>query len=487
MTLLKESAYSLFGKAYQSVLALVFVMFISRFLSTTQYGTYRQALLIANTINLIMLLGMNETISYNYRIIEKTRRDQMITNMFVVKLMVILPVMIFMILSSQAVGRFMNNGLLEGYMPLIAALTVIYTVESLIESYYLGAGQGVLMGKLQVLAYTLHYGLAILIILLTRSELYLLLEIALFELTKAAAMLTIIFRKEHFKLNLDWVYMKELLKFSFPMGISLVLITLNVYVDQLIVSSNFSTEEYAIYNNGAMNIPIVQLVTVTVGAVILPRLAKETKEKSFRDGLAIWKGAATNTAMILITFMWLFMFFARGYVSFVFSVRYLASVPIMRVYLLRFFITFAIYCHLLMVIDKKRYIAIISFIGIVGNIVLSLILIRWIGMIGAAVATVVIQYVVNAMEIHAVIRFSGITLKDIFDFRRLAKIILTSGSIATVYALLSLLLSLGDVLNFFVYGTLYVLTVVGVFFATGQMDKALIRSLLKGLSSLKGA
>ncbi|MDK9710951.1 oligosaccharide flippase family protein [Acidaminobacter sp.] len=487
MTLLKESAFSLFGKAYQSVLALVFVMFISRFLTENQYGTYRQALLVANTINLILLLGMNETISYNYRIIDTIKRNQLITNMFVIKILVILPAAFILLLSRTSLSNFMNNDLLNDYMPVIAALTMIYAFESLLESYYFGSGQAVLMGKLQVLSYSIHYSFAVIIILLSKSEFYLIVEIALFELIKSVVMLTIILRKETFRFNFNWPYLKELVRFSFPMGVSLILITLNVYVDQMIVSANFSTEDYAIYNNGAMNIPIVQLLTVTVGSIVLPKLAKETTEKSFEDGLLLWRGAATNTALILITFMWLFMIFTKGYVRFVFSERYLDSIPIMRVYLLRYMITFAIYCHLLMVIDKKKYIAVISLLGIVGNIILSLYLIRIFGMIGAAVATVVIQYFVNFMEIFTVTRFTKTKFTDIFEFKRLAKILMTSGSIAAIFALISTLLPLGDILNFFVYGTLYILTTFITYFASGQIDKSLIQVVLKGLSSLKGA
>ncbi len=487
MTVFKESAFSLFGKAYQSMLALVFVMFISRFLSTAQYGTYRQALLIANTINLILLFGMNETISYNYRIIEKIKRDQLITDMLVFKLMVIIPVIAVLMLAGNVLGEFMNNPLIGTYMPVIAALTFIYTIESLLDSYYLGAGQAVLMGKLQVAAYSLHYAAAILIILLSKSEWYLIVEIAVFEFLKSMILFWIIFKKEQFQLNFDGVYMKELMKFSLPMGISLILITLNVYVDQLIVSAYFSPEAYAVYNNGAMNIPIVQLVTVTVGSVILPKLSKETQEKSFKDGLVLWRSAATNTALILITFMWLFMIFAKGYVLFVFSERYIDSIPIMRVYLLRFMITFAIYCHLLMVIDKKRYIAIISFMGVVGNVILSLVFIKIFGMIGAAMATVVIQYVVNALEIYTVIRFTKIKLTDIFEFKRLIRILFTSGSTAAVYALLSHYLPLGDVVNFFVYGALYVLSTFALYVITSQIDPSLFQSVLKRIFPSKGA
>ena len=487
MTLLKESAFSLFGKAYQSILALVFIMFISRFLSPTQYGTYRQALLIANTINLILLFGANETISYNYRIIDKLKRDQLITNMFVFKLITILPVTAVLLASGGALSEMMNNRLLAHYLPVIAALTFIYTIESLLDSYYLSAGQAVLMGKLQIAAYTIHYLAAIFLIFWFKNEYYLIVEIAVFELVKSIVMYGVIINKESFKLNYNWTYLRELIRFSFPMGVSLILITLNVYVDQIIISMNYLPEDYAVYNNGAMNIPIVQLFTVTVGSVVLPRLSKEVKEHSFNAGLALWRNAATNTALILITFMWLFMIFAKGYISFVFSERYLASVPIMRVYLLRFMVAFTIYCHLLIVIDKKRYIALISFAGVLGNILLSLWFIRVFGMIGAAIATVVIQYFVNSLEIFTIIHFTHIKLSDIFEFKKLVKIMLTSGSIAALFAVIAYLFPLGEILNFFVYGTLYILATYGVYFMTRQIDPSLIKTLLKGLSSLKGA
>lgn len=485
--MLKDSIFSMFGKTYKSLTAMVFVMVVSRLFSATQYGTYRQIMLIGNTVNLILLLGINETISYHYRIIDESKRNQLITNMILFKVSAAFPIILSIYIFKSYLSTVMNNFQISVYMPVIVILTAAYVIESIIESYYLGAGKVVLLSKLEILAYTLHYAAAVTIVLIYKSELYLLIELAIFESIKTVFLFAVIFKKEKFVPDFDWSFMKALVKFAVPVGISLIIITMNIYVDQLMISFYYKPEDFAVYNNGAMSIPIIQLLTMSVGAVILPKMSVEAKEKSFKEGLAVWRTAATHTAMVLMTFMWLFMIFARGYVSFLFSDKYLDSVPIMRVYLLRFLIAFAVYSYLLMVIDKKRYIGYIAFAGLVTNIILNIVFIKWFGMIGAAIATVIVQFMTNIMEVIVVMWFEKVKITEIFEFDKMLKILVTSGSTALTMNLVANYFSLGDIWNFFIYGSIYVLITFGLFFWTGQLDMQLLVVLKKKIPFVKGA
>jgi len=83
--------------------------------------------------------------------------------------------------------------------------------------------------------------------------------------------------------------------------------------------------------------------------------------------------------------------------------------------------------------------------------------------------------------------FTKVKLTDIFEFKRLFKIILTSSGMAGLFALISYLVPLGDILNFFVYGTLYVISTYSVYFYTKQIDRSLLHAVLKGIASIKGA
>ncbi len=475
----KDSFFTMFGKTYKSITALLFVMVISRVFSEREYGTYRQVMLIANTVNMILLLGINETISYHYRLLDITKRNQLITGMILFKLLTAIPVILGLLIFRQSVADGMNNAAIDREIYLVVLLTAVFIVASIIDNYYLGAGRAVLLSKMQVGFYTIHYALAIIITLVTGDNFLVILEITLFELIKTIILFAVIFKKEHYHFDFDYSYMKSLVAFAIPIGISLIVITINQNVDQLMVNFFFGPAQYAVYNNGAMNIPIVQLLTVSVGAVVLPKLSKLTEEVSFEEGLKVWRTAATNTALVLISFMFMFMLFARGYVTFIFSDKYIESVPIMRVYLLRMTITFAIYSSLLLVLNKKRAIAWIAFFGLLVNIVLNYILMRTMGMVGAAVSTVIVQFLVNILEVRYVLKYSDVKLGDIFEFKRLFGIIVTSGLVAVVMWFVSTTFSLGDVWNFFVYGSVYMLVTFGLFLLTHQIDRSFIQMITK--------
>ena len=62
--------------------------------------------------------------------------------------------------------------------------------------------------------------------------------------------------------------MKEIIKYSAPLGIASMMGTIMLQLDKIIVSSMCTPEEFANYVNGAIEIPLIAVITGSISAVI---------------------------------------------------------------------------------------------------------------------------------------------------------------------------------------------------------------------------
>ncbi len=197
----------------------------------------------------------------------------------------------------------------------------------------------------------------------------------------------------------DWLpsreNMKEQLKFGVPLGLSALIGIISINLDKFLVSSFFAPEQFAVYVNGAMEVPLVGIITGSVVAVLIPEFAGGYKDKSYSEIIALWQRAMVKCGLILFPIMAFLMIFAPEVMTVVFSATYRESALPFRVYLCLMPIRITNFGALIIAAGKSSYILYKSLGSLLINLVLSLMLIRVLGYIGAAVGTVITLYVWN--------------------------------------------------------------------------------------------
>lgn len=196
---------------------------------------------------------------------------------------------------------------------------------------------------------------------------------------------------------------KEQLKFGIPLGLSSLIGIISINLDKLLVSSIFNPEQFAIYVNGAIEVPVVGIITGSVISILIPEFVEHYKMKDYGNAIALWQRAMSKCAFILFPIMVFLMIFAPEVMTIVFSQRYRASYLPFRIYLLLIPVRITNFGALIMAAGKSRYILYKSLGSLLINLVLSLMLIRPMGAIGAAVGTVMTVYLWNLIFVIIVI------------------------------------------------------------------------------------
>ena len=96
-------------------------------------------------------------------------------------------------------------------------------------------------------------------------------------------------------------------------------------VDKVVVSSMCTPEQFAVYVNGAIDIPLIGILTGSVNAVLLPEIVELYKRGQAREALLLWQRAAVKCSLILLPAMCFLFAMAPEVMRVLFSDAYAAS------------------------------------------------------------------------------------------------------------------------------------------------------------------
>lgn len=452
--MLKDSLILTFSKGIRGVLMLIFNMIIARLFTESLYGTYKQVNLIINLITSICIVGIPTTISYFYISSSKKDKEKLIGNTVIILFAISLITSIFIIIFKDNIGLLLNNNNIVNYIQLIAIQVFIMIISSFLENLYISSKNTVILGKIYLVYTIVNFIVLGYITIFTRNLYVLVLFMVIIEFLRSTIMYFVICRIENLKLRFDYDLLYKQIKFALPLGIVGLVQNLNMYIDNLFISNRFNTEEYAAYANAATDIPLVGIITISIASVALPLMSKNYAENNNKKSiLSIWGESCEKTAIIMFPIFWIVLLFAKEYIEFIFSSKYIyGSTPIFVIYLMKFPLYFTVFGNVLIVMRQQKYIMINSIIGIILNIILNIIFLNIFGIIGPAISTVITQYLVVYLQLNRVKKQLNIRFNETLPYKKLFKIFLYPIIIVIPIYMLSKIFVISPSLKLIIFG-----------------------------------
>jgi O-antigen/teichoic acid export membrane protein len=185
---------------------------------------------------------------------------------------------------------------------------------------------------------------------------------------------------------------RRILMFSVPITATVLIGTFSRWVDKALVASWFPPEQFAVYINGAVELPFLMVLLGAVTSSLLPeysRLHHIDDRKSFAE---LWGKSATILAAILFPVATLGVAISAPVVVAVFGGHYWASRWGLRIFLFLVPLRIAAYEPVLLAAGKVRVVTWMSIADFIAIIVLGRLLIPVFGIWGAAVGAVAATY-----------------------------------------------------------------------------------------------
>lgn len=368
-------------------------MFTKSHLSLKDIGDYELILFIASGLSFFWVNGIIQSFlplyHNNSRFFRKDKthekyRSPEIFNAFILLTGISTLLCIILWLLSSQIRVFATVQELP-YFNLMLLYILTSTPTNLVENIYLVRnkpekiftyGFSTFSLQLFLVLYPIHLGYGV------REAMYGLIIISVIRLIWLAILLR---RYARFKFSPAFLW--EHVRLGAPLIVSSLLSGSAQYIDGLIVSARFTPEKFAIFRYGAKEVPLVTQMASGLNNSMLTEFG--TPEKN-RKAIAELRGKSRHLMHIIFPICILLLFFANRIFPTLFTENFNRSSDIFMMYVLLVTSRALFPQTILIGLKKTRVVMIVSIVSIALNIALSLMLIPHYGLIGVALATVLI-------------------------------------------------------------------------------------------------
>jgi len=416
------------GQTATSMERIAVLFVLSRTLSKFDYGTYQQVWLVYLLVLPLFTLGLPGSILY---FIPKTeQRHRKIVVFQTIFLLEIVGV-IFSIITFQTAPLFAQQFNNPELIPLIRVFSIypLFSLPPKLVNMLMIAEEKPLYSTIISALYSM-----LLVIFITSPSLFGFPLVYTYYGANLGAFLFSIglilfllstYRQQVF--HWDFKLLKRQVVYSTQLGLASVLGVISLQLNKVVVSSSFSPETYAVYTNGAFEIPFIGLVTGSLMTVLIPEFTKRLgNTETISSVWRLWNDATLKTALILFPIACSLFAFAPEFMSTLFSPKYEASASIFSLYLLLVFLRITQYGSLLQAMGKTKLILGTSIIGLSLNLLLSIVFIPLLGLTGPAWANIVTTYVWALAYLVIICKLAKVSFSMIMPWRQLGKLFVIS-------------------------------------------------------------
>jgi O-antigen/teichoic acid export membrane protein len=224
-----------------------------------------------------------------------------------------------------------------------------------------------------------------------------------------------------------WQGAKDQLHYSWPVGAAGLVGVLSLKLNQIVVSSICTPEQFAVYANGAVEIPVVAVVMGSLRSVLAPDFVKLYEEGQLEKARLLWRRATVSVSAILIPVMVYLEVLAPEVMRLVFSAKYEAAAIPFRVLLLLLVMRSISLNSVFLASGNSRFIFYRGIETLLLNVVLSIILVKHFGYVGASVGLVLAMYLwAVPFSLWKSARILRSSVREVYPFALVAKILAAS-------------------------------------------------------------
>jgi O-antigen/teichoic acid export membrane protein len=444
------------------IVSIVSGMVFSRTLSVADYGTYLQTFLAYDFAAPFLTLGLPSALYYFLPRTNDSQKGLVLENMLLLLFAASIFCLILVFGGSQLLAKRFNNPYL------LATLKWMYFYPLYTFPVLIASTVWVVQNKIKLNAiFNVFTGLFLTILLIlgslmTKSYNTLILIRVLVPLLFFPMTIYLIFKFVPGKWDKPRISsMWSMLKFSIPLGLSSVIGTITIQLSSMIVALMTSPVDFAVYANGAKEVPLIGIITGSISVVIMAEMANKIKEGDLKMALELFRKSAIASASFLIPIMVFLMIYADSFIYILYSNKYTGSVTPFRIYLFSIPIRIVYYSAAFIALGKSKEILFRSVIDLGLTAIFSFLLLFWFGINGAPIALILTMFIWTVpYNLYTLAKEFNCKSTYIIPFSKVGKVFLIS-LIAGVVSSVLLFIKL-HLLFLFIFGFTLFIIVYGV-------------------------
>ena len=432
-TKLKIAALSV-GKAANMSISILTMVIMTRLLDKNDVAAYRQTFLAYAVVAPILQLGVSNALYY-FLPVEKIRiRGRVVDSLTILGCMGLAFGVFILLGGNHYLASIYDNPQVATLLLWLIPYAIMTVPGSQFETVLVARDKAVLASVLGMCRQVVIGITTIMPLILWKSVEAPLIGNVVASVTMSAAAIVLMIRatpKQSARPSMSSI--KEILILSVPLAVSSMAGVLGMQADKIIVSVYTSPAEFAVYVLGAMEIPIIGILTGSITAVLLVEMRKSIVQNNPRDAHKLFKNGGEKSGFLILPVMTFLMINADLFMETLYTSEYLKSADPFRVYLLLLPLRTVVFGSFFIALGKKWFMVWRDMAELVLNIALSIYFVKLYGAIAAAYVTVGLT-----LGYHAVINIGylsyllKIKFTELLPYRSYAY--MTMASLAVVLA-----------------------------------------------------
>ncbi|NOT77551.1 MAG: flippase [Bacteriovoracaceae bacterium] len=376
-------------------------IWVARHLGPSDSGLISYTVAFVSLFGGLSKLGM-DSIIIKHIVKTPQRSNYILGTAFNLKFFTALALTLIVFLYYVLFGKFN----IEGVSVCIVMLTLLFQSIEVVDFYFQAKVQSKYVTICKITQLIISSALKLYFLLQDYSVIYFVVLLLIDQITLSIS-LWYSYKKMHggvFFFSFDKAVAKELLKESWPLILTTLLITIYMRIDQVIIKMMLSDAEVGIYSVAVKLSEVAYFVPAIIASSVFPAIvnAKESDEKLFY-------GRVSN---LYFLFFWLalfcyapLLFFSKEIVLLLYGKEFVGAAPSLVILSLASIVVFTSFVttQLVIVNAQQKRSSIATGIGALMNVLFNLILIPKFGILGSAYATL-IAYVFSSFVVPVYFR-----------------------------------------------------------------------------------
>jgi len=217
--------------------------------------------------------------------------------------------------------------------------------------------------------------------------------------------------------KVDVKTIRAVLFFGLPIGLSAIVGIINSNIDKFVIGFFYDNQVFAVFTNGAYEIPIIGLIGASIFGVAIPRIKQLYSDNKLKDLNDLWLRIGRMMCTLIIPIGTGLILFSDVVVKILYSAKYSEATLIFAVYQTVFFVRVYSYGSIFVAAGKSKLYMINTIISFVFNFILDIVLVKFMGPVGAAIATVITTYFLMMLQIWQIGNILGKKIHEVFPWK----------------------------------------------------------------------